>query len=166
MSVTEKKRRKQNMWNRIKSAKWFIPVIVAVIVGVLATVGIVAAAWSSKTVPATGTIQITATTPAPDYNFTLSTPVAFGSNSFACGASISITGTVTVSNTGNQPINSLAVACSNLPNGGWITDVAITQTPIPAGGSQLETITLSGTAPSSPVNYSFVGAIITITPSS
>ena len=163
------------MWNRIKSAKWFIPVIVAVIVGVLATVGIVAAAWNSKTVPATGTIQITATTPAPDYNFTLSTPVAFGSNSFACGASISITGTVTVSNTGNQPINSLAIACSNLPkvnNIAWITDVAITQTPIPAGGSQLETITLSGTAPSSPVNYSFVGAqvmssaIITITPGS
>ena len=159
------------MWNKFKATKWFIPVLIAVIVGILAgTVVLAASLWTSKTVPATGTIQITTTTPAPDFDFSLTSPIAFGNTTFAAGDPITITGTVTVANTGNQPINSLGIACSNLPP--WLTTINITQTAVPAGGSQLETVTITGTAPAGPTTFNFVGPTalttcnVTITPGS
>lgn len=144
---------------KFRASKWFIPAIIAVVAVLLGVAGILA--FAGKSVPATGTIQITTTTPPAVEDFTLSTPVAFGSTSFAVGAPITITGTVTVSNTGNVVINSLAVACSNLP--AWITGVAITQTPIPVNGSQLETVTLTGTAPAGPTTFNFVGPTVLTT---
>lgn len=148
-------------------------ITIIVVLLVLASVSAVFAAtgWFSTSVPATGTINITTTTPAANFNYTLSPNIDFGSsNTFAAGGSVSVTGTVLVTNTGNQPINTLAVAGMNLPN--WITTVSITQTPVPVGAAQQETVTLSGTAPSTAQTVNLVGpnalstGEITITPGS
>ena len=151
-------------------------VTIIVVLLILASVSAVLAAtgWFSTSVPATGTINITTTTtqpPAANFNYTLSPNIDFGSsNTFAVGAPVTVTGTVLVTNTGNQPINTLAVAGMNLPN--WITTVSITQTPVPVGAAQQETVTLSGTAPSTAQTVNLVGpnalstGEITITPGS
>jgi len=153
-------------------------VFISLIVVLLALAGVsavfAATGWFSTSIPATGTINITPTTtqpPAADFNYTLSPNIDFGSsNIFAAGAPVSVTGTVLVSNTGNQSINSLAVAGMNLPS--WITTVSITQTPVPVGTTQQETVTLSGTAPSTAQTVNLVGpnalntGEITITPGS
>ena len=151
-------------------------VTIIVVLLILASVSAVLAAtgWFPTSVPATGTINITTTTappPAADFNYTLSPNIDFGSsNTFAVGAPVTVTGTVLVTNTGNQPINTLAVAGMNLPN--WITTVSITQTPVPVGAAQQETVTLSGTAPSTAQTVNLVGpnalstGEITITPGS
>ncbi len=154
-------------WNKIRHAKWFIPVL-AVLAVAMITGGVLAATgWLSTSIPATGTINVT---PPPDFNYTLSSNIDFGTSSFVTGTPVSITGTVLVTNTGNQPINTLAVAGMNLPN--WITTVSITQTPVPVGVAQQETVTLSGTAPSTAQTVNLVGSNavstveITITPGS
>ena len=139
------------------------PIIVTIIVVLLVLASISAAMaasdWFSTSIPAIGTINITTTTtqpPAANFNYTLSPNIDFGSsNTFAAGGSVSVTGTVLVTNTGNQPINTLAVAGMNLPN--WITTVSITQTPVPVGAAQQETVTLSGTAPSTAQTVNLVG---------
>ena len=153
-------------------------VIISLIVVLLALAGVsavfAATGWFSTSIPATGTINITPTTtqpPATNFNYTLSPNIDFGSsNTFAAGAPVSVTGTVLVSNTGNQPINSLAVAGMNLPS--WITTVSVTQIPVLVGAAQQETVTLSGTAPSTAQTINLVGpnalntGEITITPGS
>lgn len=163
-------------WNKFKKSIWFIPVIVAIVTLLCVTVVFAATTFQSKTIPATGTINITTTTtttPSPDFNYTLSPNISFGTTSFACGSSVVLTGTVTIANTGNQTINSFSVAGTNLPS--WITDVSIVNstpiTPLLAGVSESLTIQLTGTAPSSPISINLVGATpittasITITPS-
>jgi hypothetical protein len=161
------------MWNKFKATKWFIPVLVAVIVGIIGTTLVLALGWASKTIPATGTVNVTTTTttpPPPDLSYTLSPNISFGATTFACGAPVTITGTVTVANTGNQPIGSFSVALAHFPS--WITAVTITQIPVPVGASVLETVTLTGTAPSTPGLTNFVTADaintggVTITPGS
>jgi hypothetical protein len=153
-----------------------IIVTIIVVLLVLASVSAIFAAtgWFSTSIPATGTINITTTTtqpPAANFNYTLSPNIDFGStNNFAAGAAVSITGTVLVTNTGNQPINSLTVDGMNLPS--WITTVSITQTPVPVGQAVQETVTLAGTAPSTAQTINLVGpnalntGEITITPGS
>ena len=143
-------------------------VTIIVILLILASVSAVFAAtgWFSTSVPATGTINITTTTPATDFNYTLSPNVAFGTSNFAAGAAVSITGTVLVTNTGNQPINSLTVASIGLP--AWLT-ASITQTPVPVSQAVQETVTLVGTAPTTTQTVNLIGGTtteITITPGS
>jgi hypothetical protein len=144
-------------------------VIISLIVVLLALAGVsavfAATGWFSTSIPVTGTINITTTTtqpPATNFNYTLSPNIDFGSsNTFAADAPVSVTGTV---------INSLAVAGMNLPS--WITTVSVTQTPVPVGAAQQETVTLSGTAPSTSQTINLVGpnalrsGEITITPGS
>ena len=153
-------------------------VIISLIVVLLALAGVsavfAATGWFSTSIPATGTINITTATtqpPAANFNYTLSPNIDFGSsNTFVAGAPVSVTGTVLITNTGNQPINSLAVAGMNLPS--WITTVSVTQTPVPVGAAQQETVTLAGTAPSTAQTINLVGpnalntGEITITPGS
>ena len=138
------------------------PIIVTIIVVliVLASVSAIFAAngWFSTSVPATGTINITTTTPAPDFNYTLSPNVAFGTSNFAAGTPVSITGTVLITNTGNQPINSLSAAGVGLPT--WLT-VSITQTPVPVGQAVQETVALAGTAPTTTQTVNLVGGTLT-----
>ena len=102
-------RNKKEAKNKMKKSAIIAIIIILLI---LASVSAVFAAtgWFSTSVPATGTINITTTTPAPDFNYTLSPNVAFGTSNFAAGAPVSVTGTILVTNTGNQPINSLTVA--------------------------------------------------------
>ena len=143
-------------------------ITIIVVLLVLASVSAVFAAtgWFSTSVPATGTINVTTTTPAPDFNYTLSPNVTFGTSSFATGTPVSITGTVLITNTGNQPINSLTVAGIGLP--AWLT-ASITQTPVPVGQVVQETLTLAGTAPTTTQTVNLVGGTstkITITPGS
>lgn len=143
-------------------------IAIIIILLILASVSAVFAAtgWFSTSVPATGTINITTTTPAPDFNYTLSPNVAFGTSSFATDAPVSVTGTILVTNTGNQPINSLTVAGIGLPT--WLA-VSITQTPVPVGQAIQETVTLEGTAPSTTQTVNLIGGTsteITITPGS
>ena len=143
-------------------------VTIIVVLLILASVSAVFAAtgWFSTSVPATGTINITTTTPAPDFNYTLSPNITFGTSSFATGAPVSVTGTVLVTNTGNQPISTMAAAGIGLP--AWLT-VSITQTPVPVGQAVQETVTVAGTAPSTPQTVNLVGGTsteITITPGS
>ena len=119
-----------------------------IVVGVL-----LAAGWIGKSLPAKGTINITTTTPAQDFNYTLSPAEAdFGATTFASGSLVSISFQITVNNTGNQNINGFGIAPTNLPM--WLS-AAITQTPITAGNSGPETITVSGTAPLSPSTVTF-----------
>jgi hypothetical protein len=144
----------------------FVTIIVVLIV--LASVSAIFAAngWFSTSVPATGTINITTTTPAPDFNYTLSPNVAFGTSNFAAGAAVSVTGTILVTNTGNQPINSLSAAGIGLPP--WLT-ASITQTPVPVGQAVQETLTIAGTAPTTTQTVNLIGGStteISITPGS
>jgi hypothetical protein len=149
-----------------------IIVTIIVVLLVLASVSAIFAAtgWFSTSIPATGTINITTTTtqpPAANFNYTLSPNIDFGStNNFAAGAAVSITGTVLVTNTGNQPINSLTVASIGLP--AWLT-ASITQTPVPVSQAVQETVTLVGTAPTTTQTVNLIGGTtteITITPGS
>jgi hypothetical protein len=144
-------------------------VTIIVVLLILASVSAVFAStgWFSTSVPAVGTINITTTTPAANFNYILSPNVDFGSsNTFAAGAPVSVTGTVLVTNTGNQTINSLTVAGIGLP--AWLT-ASITQTPVSVGQAVQETVTLAGTAPTTTQTVNLTGGTsteITITPGS
>jgi hypothetical protein len=158
-------RNKKEAKNKMKKSAIIAIIIILLI---LASVSAVFAAtgWFSTSVPATGTINITTTTPVPDFNYTLSPNVAFGTSNFAAGAPVSVTGTILVTNTGNQPINSLTAAGVGLPT--WLT-ASITQTPVPVGQAVQETVTLAGTAPTTTQTVNLVGGTsteITITPGS
>jgi hypothetical protein len=152
-------------WQKIKNAKWFIPLIGLVALAITSSV-MAASGWFSTTVPAIGIINITPQT--PNYDYTIPPNIDFGTTSVTVGGSISWTAYVNIANTGNQTINSLLIAGTNLPI--WITSVTITQNPVPAGQTVQETVTLSGTAPltTGTVNLTGTttlnGARITITP--
>jgi len=63
---------------------------------------------------------------------------------WATGSPVLVTCQVTIDNTGNQPINMFTVTATALP--AWL-HASITGTPIAAGQSGQEMVTLSGTAP-------------------
>jgi len=152
-------------WQKIKNAKWFIPLIGLVALAITSSV-MAASGWFSTTVPAIGIINITPQT--PNYDYTIPPNIDFGTTSVTVGGSISWTAYVNIANTGNQTINSLLIAGTNLPI--WITSVTITQNPVPAGQTVQETIRLLGVAPltTGTVNLTGTttlnGARITITP--
>ena len=155
-------------WGKIKKSKWFVPLLGLVVLGITSAV-MAQSGWFSTTVPITGTITIQN---APsNFNYTVSSPITVGTNNvFTIGSSVTVTGNVTVSNTGNQQINGFLVVRQNLPS--WITSVTITQIPVPVGASVVETVTLSGIAPTTAQTINLVGATalstggITITPES
>ena len=153
-------------WQKIKNAKWFIPLIGLVALTITTAVIAKPEGWFSTTVPAIGIINITPQT--PNYDYTIPPNIDFGTTSVTVGGSISWTAYVNIANTGNQTINSLLIAGTNLPS--WITTIAITQNPVPAGQTVQETITLLGVAPLTPQAVNLVGttalngARITITP--
>ena len=152
-------------WQKIKNAKWFIP-LAGVVVLIITASSVAASGWFSTTVPAIGIININPQTPVNTY--TLPPNIDFGTASVVAGSPVVWTANVNIANTGNQPINSLLIAGANLPM--WITSVTITQNPVPAGQTVQETVTLSGTAPltTGTVNLTGTtalnGARITITP--
>jgi hypothetical protein len=152
-------------WNKIKNAKWFIPLIGLVALAITSSV-MAASGWFSTTVPAIGIINVTPQT--PNYDYTIPPNIDFGTISVTVGGSISWIAYVNIANTGNQTINSLLIAGTNLPS--WITSVTITQNPVPAGQTVQETIKLLGVAPLTPQAVNLVGttslngARITITP--
>jgi hypothetical protein len=141
----------------------------SVLISILLAIGVLAAInWSSKTLPSKGTINITTTPPPADYSYTFTPSMAdFGTTSFPTGSPVSVTFDITVNNTGNQNISGFGISATSLPT--WLT-AAITQTPITAANSSMETITVSGTAPASPVTFNFLGpsvlssVVFTITP--
>lgn len=140
-------------WNKISKAKWFVPLVGLVALVITSSV-MAASGWFSTTVPITGTITIQAA--AANFNYTISSPITVGTNNiFTVGSSVTVTGTVTVDNTGNQQINGFLVAGENLPS--WITSVTITQTPVPVGTSVVETVTLTGVAPNTAQTVNLVG---------
>ena len=147
------------MWEKIKNAKWLALIIVVVVVGLAAVTVMAATGWFGTTVPATGTISVTVpvtttststtstttTTTAADFNYTVSpSTLNFNDTVWATGSAVLVTCPVIIDNTGNQPINTFTVTATGLP--AWL-HVSITDTPIAAGQSGQETVTLSGTAP-------------------
>jgi hypothetical protein len=154
-------------WRKISKAKWFIPLVGLVALGITAS-AMAASGWFSTTVPAIGMINVTPQT--PNYKYTLPPNIDFGTTSFVVGSPVTLTADVNIDNTGNQAITGLLIAGSNLPS--WITSVTISQNPVPAGQTVQEIITLSGVAPSTPQTVNLVGttalngASITITPES
>ena len=145
------------MWEKIKNAKWLALIIVVVVVALAAITVMAATGWFGTTVPASGTISVTVpattsttstttTTTAADFNYTVSpSTLNFNDTVWATGSPVLVTCPVTIDNTGNQPINTFTVTATALP--AWL-HVSITDTPIAAGQSGQETVTLSGTAPS------------------
>jgi hypothetical protein len=157
----------------MKKTVWGIPLVVVVVLALMLVSSIVVNAYTefqSKTIPINGIINVTSPPPTPNYDYTLSPNISFGITNYEVGSQVSITGTVLVTNIGNQPINSLLVAGMHLPS--WITKVEITQTPVPVGSAVQETVTLSGIAPSTVQTINLTGANvlsaggITITPQS
>jgi len=144
------------MWEKIKNAKWLALIIVVVVVALAAITVMAATGWFGTTVPASGTISVTipattsttsttTTTTAADFNYTVSpSTLNFNDTVWATGSPVLVTCPVTIDNTGNQPINTFTVTATALP--AWL-HVSITDTPIAAGQSGQETVTLSGTAP-------------------
>jgi hypothetical protein len=148
------------MWEKIKNAKWLVLIIVVVVVALAAVTVMAATGWFGTTVPATGNISVTVpvtttsvasttttttTTSAADFDYTVSpATLNFNDTVWATDSPVLITCLVTIDNTGNQPINTFTVTATGLPS--WL-NVSITDTPIPAGQSGQETVTLSGTAP-------------------
>ena len=144
------------MWEKIKNAKWLALIIVVVVVALAAITVMAATGWFGTTVPASGTISVTVpattsttstttTTTAADFNYTASpSTLNFNDTVWATGSTVLVTCPVTIDNTGNQPINTFTVTATALP--AWL-HVTITDTPIAAGQSGQETVTLSGTAP-------------------
>ena len=144
------------MWEKIKNAKWLALIIVVVVVALAAITVMAATGWFGTTVPASGTISVTVpattsttstttTTTAADFNYTASpSTLNFNDTVWATGSTVLVTCPVTIDNTGNQPINTFTVTATALP--AWL-HVSITDTPIAAGQSGQETVTLSGTAP-------------------
>jgi hypothetical protein len=144
------------MWEKIKNAKWLALIIVVVVVALAAITVMAATGWFGTTVPASGTISVTVpattsttstttTTTAADFNYTVSpSTLNFNDTVWATGSTVLVTCPVTIDNTGNQPINTFTVTATALP--AWL-HVSITDTPIAAGQSGQETVTLSGTAP-------------------
>ena len=144
------------MWEKIKNAKWLALIIVVVVVALAAITVMAATGWFGTTVPASGTISVTVpattsttstttTTTAADFNYTVSpSTLNFNDTVWATGSAVLVTCPVIIDNTGNQPINTFTVTATGLP--AWL-HVSITDTPIAAGQSGQETVTLSGTAP-------------------
>ena len=143
------------MWEKIKNAKWLASIIVVVVVALVAITVMAATGWFGTTVPASGTISVTVpattsttsttTTTAADFNYTVSpSTLNFNDTVWATGSTVLVTCPVTIDNTGNQPINTFTVTATALP--AWL-HVSITDTPIAAGQSGQETVTLSGAAP-------------------
>ncbi len=144
------------MWEKIKNAKWLALIIVVVVAALAAITVMAATGWFGTTVPASGTISVTVpattsttstttTTTAADFNYTASpSTLNFNDTVWATGSTVLVTCPVTIDNTGNQPINTFTVTATALP--AWL-HVTITDTPIAAGQSGQETVTLSGTAP-------------------
>lgn len=144
------------MWEKIKNAKWLALIIVVVVAALAAITVMAATGWFGTTVPASGTISVTVpattsttstttTTTAADFNYTASpSTLNFNDTVWATGSTVLVTCPVTIDNTGNQPINTFTVTATALP--AWL-HVSITDTPIAAGQSGQETVTLSGTAP-------------------
>ena len=171
------------MWEKIKNAKWLALIIVVVVVALAAITVMAATGWFGTTVPATGTISVTVpvtttststtsttttatTTTAADFNYTVSpSTLNFNDTVWATGSAVLVTCPVTIDNTGNQPINTFTVTATGLP--AWL-NVSITNTPIAVGQSGQETVTLSGTAPSTAEtdNLASLNVQCTLTPGS
>jgi hypothetical protein len=127
-----------------------VGIVAAVLVGMVA---LAASAWVVTHLTSTGTLTVTP--PSPNYEYTITpTNLVFAGAPVPAGVPFTMTATATVENTGNQGINGFTV--SNITYPSWMAGtphLVAYGAPIAPGTSGVVTFTLTGTAPTTPGDY-------------
>jgi hypothetical protein len=124
-----------------------------------------ATSWQSSQMTAViGTINVV--TPTGNFDYSLSShQIDFGTQSVNKGASFSITSApITITNTGDQPINLLLMSSSGQPTGIQSYGFTLNPTLATDGSGGTFAITFHGIAAATPCAMGFANVNITITP--
>lgn len=144
--------------------KKFLGIPIAVI-AVILVAAVALAAWSVGNLTSTGSITSTEAPPSQTYNLDTNVLV-FGDTTAVEGGAINVTsGVITLTNTGEADIGSIAVVVSDLPTGITTGTPNVTATyPLETNDTATFTVTLAGTMGSHPTTIDLTDVTATVTP--